>query len=480
MHSGGSKEGAVKNIIKSLLILSVLLVSCAGTEIVLQEEYPEGIQVKYLSNGIPVVMKASTTNRVAHLKLALIGQSQILERYVSGLEGMTLSMLTRGTEFRNYDQIQELLYRRTSGFGIGYTNFDYSTYSLNTLDKYFPELLDLYIEQFFNPDFSSTQFMIVKQDFLQARQQREQDPYNFASLTLNKKFFEGHPYVNDGDGSIEDLESITLDMVKEYYANELAADRMIFFASGNLDQEDLIMQLDASFGSLPRKGFVSINTKNQKAVSGLFLEDFPQSEGLAYVRGNFPLPDPSHPDAAALAIANSMLSDLLFEVVRTQNGAAYSVWSGEFAFKANYGNITVYKTSVPHLVKPMLDEAMSILAGGQCLSAQVSTSGEETSRDVDTVQYVSIDEALSFYKAEFVTEYYTDQQTNIAFADLMLNSFIHYGDPSAYQGLVDRIEQVSAEDISRVTQKYLLDQPKLWIVLGSKDLLDLVDESEFQ
>jgi len=96
---------------------------------------------------------------------------------------------------------------------------------------------------------------------------------------------------------------------------------------GNFDRATLVAKLNASFGLLPRTTYVRppVPRFTGAVKSDLIVETYPQSEGLAYVRGNFAMPGRDSPDYAPSLLAFNLLDDLLFEIVRTRNGAAYSV-----------------------------------------------------------------------------------------------------------------------------------------------------------
>jgi hypothetical protein len=44
---------------------------------------------------------------------------------------------------------------------------------------------------------------------------------------------------------------------------------------------------------------------------------------------------------------------------------------------------------------------------------------------------------------------------------------------------VDKINAVRPEDIVRVINKYFVDQPKMWMVLGSDDLLRKINRQDY-
>ncbi|MCK4541636.1 MAG: insulinase family protein [Spirochaetales bacterium] len=464
-----------------VLLISLFMVlfftGCATVPKVGPVDEP-AFRVFTLDNGIPVVLKITDVNRIFTLQTIIRGHTAFLPEGKAGLEGVTLSMLTRGSEKYDYETLQRIMYEKSSAISTGFQNFDYTSYSLNTLDKYFEELFDVYADTFLHPAWDKEEYYRVISDFSIVRKQREQDPYGRASIILNEKFFEGHPYNNDTQGTLKSLQSISLDDIKAYYQDTFKAERMFILAVGNFDENLLVDRLNDTFGTIP-KGRLKIDTAPPHSPQeGLILEPFAESEGLAFVRGNYPLPSPGNKDLTAIQLAFAMLDDLLFEVVRTRHGACYSVWANPFSFSANYGNIGVYRTSVPGEVKAYVDEAIAILHGGQTLAAQVSAAAQGHGTESEG-SLVPIAESLQFYKDQFVTGYYQAQQTNIAVAAQIAAGYVYTGDFLRYQGFVDRIQGVTAEDIVHVVRKYLVDTSISWIVLGNQELLDQVDPDDY-
>ena len=416
-----------------------------------------------LDNGIPLFVQKSGTSSVRVLKLYLKGQAQYGIEGKEGIEKLTLSLLAHGSENYTWEEVQTILHEKSSAVGAFADYFDYSGFSLMTLDKYYGEIYDLFRDELLNPSWDEEEFGKVKNSLLMARTQKEADPYSLASQILSDSFFGDHPYQTDIDGTLEDLEGMTLEDVKSYYATSLTAKRIFFVAVGDFDPYDLREQLNGDFGSLPMTGedFQPAGPLPSLEGSSVLNEPFADSPGLAYVRGNWVLPEMSAGDKAALELGLSLLDDILFQVVRTENSACYSIWANLYDFQAKYACFGVYKTQVPYEVEDMIMEAVDILASGRCMST--SPSGDDP--------YVPIEEALEFYKAQFVTNYYTDQQTNASVADQIGKSYLYDGDPSAYRSESALWEKVTAAEIIGAVNKYVVDQPIMWIVLGGEDVI---------
>ena len=171
------------------------------------------------------------------------------------------------------------------------------------------------------------------------------------------------------------------------------------------------------------------------------------------------------------------MGDILFDIVRTRNSAAYSTWVNIFRYESNYGNISAYRTNAPATVKKMLDDSLAVLAAGYAFPVEAKT--DENGFTI----FTPIGESLESYQNQFITEFYSEQQTNLSVANSIANSYFLHGDPLNYLYVGEEILSVTPEDIARVTREYMVDTPKKWVVLGSQEMLDTVDEKvylEFQ
>jgi zinc protease len=446
------------------------------------------LSISYLDNGIPVIIKKNEANRTLTIKTILLGHVSLTPKEKAGLEAVTLTMLVRGSQKYSYENVKRILFEKSSTISPFFQSFDMTSFDLITIDKYFDELFPIYADAFLHPRWNHEEFPRVMNDFKMSKQEAENDAYSRTVIKLHEKLFEGHPYAASWEGVGNSLESITLNDVTKYYESTFSSGRIFIVAVGNFDTKTLLAKLNSSFGMLPKKKFTlpDVPLFSGKIKSNLLLESFEESKDLAYVRGDYALPPQGNTDYPALMVTFNLLNDILFEIIRTQNGACYSVWAGTHGFKANYGNITVYKTAVPGKVKHYIDDSIAVLLRGQCLAGKVSASSEGKGgigKDVPISEqrdtFVPIAEALPFYKIQSITHYYSGQQTNSSIAAQIASSVVYRNDFRDYLLLSDRINAVTPEDIIRVTKKYLTNNPTFWIVLGSSGILRDVRRDDY-
>jgi len=439
-----------------------------------------------LANGIPVIIKRSTSNRIFSLKTVLTGHVSYTPLEKAGLESVMLTMLTRGSERYTYSDVQRITFETSSEIVPRYGDLDVSSIDLVTIDSYFQQLFPVYADAVLHPAWNAEEFPRVISDFKVQKQQAETDPFSAAVQDLDQRFFQGHPYAADPSGVGDSLDHISLDDLKAYYPQAMTAGRIFLVAVGNFDPAVLVPMLDSTFGALPRSTMTRPPVPSlQGAVKpDLMVMPFPRSNGLAYVRGQFAMPGPESPDYAASLVTFDILNDILFEIVRTRNGAAYGAEANVDGGSASYGDITIYRTTVPGKVKALVDQAIGVLASGKSLSGTVNVSaagkgGLGTAAEAAQSAFVPVADALPFYKLKFITQFYSGQQTNRQIASQIAGSLFYHGDYRHYLLLIDRINAITADDVVRVAKTWLVGNPTTWIALGDPQLLKDVHKEDF-
>jgi zinc protease len=428
-----------------------------------------------LSNGIPVVVKLNPANRVQHLSLVIRGGALAATPETAGYEALALKTMARGSAGFSYEDIQSLLDETSSGIGSE-SNFEYSAFTLNTLDKYFDRLFPVWADAVTAPSFPRDGF---DQELSQAKlalQSKEQNPWAKTGLVVNGIFFAGHPYAIAPEGTKESLGAATPDAALAWYKASMRAGRLFIVAVGDFDPASLRGKLESALGGLPPGGGAPAAVAPAFVRSGpgtLTSYEFPASKGVGYVRGDFAAPAPADPDFMSANLAMEVLSDLMYSVITDKYGATYTPNAYIRAVGANYGSLTIYKTKVPGKVKAYIDESVALLAKGKAMSTDPTLPDDGAGR-------VPLAEVMDSYKAQYVNKLFESQQTNAAVATRIVQSVVAYGDYRTWLLDSDRVRAVTAEQVSAATAKYLLPGSLAWVALGSADVLIPVSTVDYE
>jgi len=427
-----------------------------------------------LKNGVPLYVKRSGANRVRAISLVLRGGSLATPPAEAGWPKLAFSAMARASANYPYETVTALLDATSSSISAT-SQFEYSALSLNVLDKYFDQLLPIWSDMIVSPGFARPDFDQARSEVELAIQAKDQNPWSVTNKLTNEKYFEGHPYSTNPDGTEISIAGASVESMKTWYAGNVSADRIFIVAVGDFDAQALGAALESTIGTLPnlKLGPVPLAPPFSRDSPGkLFTEDHDQSKGVAYLRGDFAAPAPGASDYMAASLATKLFSDLLFSVVRDKYGAVYTPSAGIRAFSANYGSISIYKTSATDKIKAYIDEAAAIFASGRCVSVDPGRPGEEA-------KYMKIADALETYKGMFINEYFDAVRTNAAIAGLMIGSVMAAGDPSDWVRDIVRIAAVKPEEVQVAFSKYLLGGSFTWVAVGDPGLLAKLRAADF-
>lgn len=477
------KRTSVVRAATAAAVLCLALIGAAGAH---AQRAPEPSDSKYvkenlasfssftLSNGIPVYVKRGSASRIANVSLVLRGGSLAANPAQAGWENLAFRTMARGSADWPYESLAGLLDEKSASIACD-TQFEYSVCSLNTIDKYFGELLPVWASLLMHPSFSQADFDQVRSEAEMALQEKEQDPWTLAGQIMNRAFFAGHPYGIVPEGTPEGIAAATPQALSEWRRAHFSADRMMIVAVGNFGADALRAPLEREFGAIP--GLGSGRVPRAPEFSGasagkLITEPFPQSKNVAYLRGDFPAPSPDDASFMPANVAMKMFSDLLFAIVRDKYGATYSPNAYIRAFGSNYGSVSIYKTSATAAIKSYIDEAAAMFAAGKCVSVDPTREGDEA-------KFMAIPDALAAYKAMYANSYFEAVRTSASVAGLMIQSAVTRGDPMAWVDDAARIGAVRAEDVAQAFRDTILSGGITWVASGDPALLEKMDPRDF-
>ncbi len=257
-----------------------------------------------------------------------------------GLAALTGDMVSDGATANNtYEQILEKLYPLASGYGVRVdkemTTVQGRTH-VDNVDHYFP----LFSDAFAAPAFTEEDFERLRSDQLNYLEKtlRYSSDEDLGKAALVSFIFDGTTYENPTEGTVQGLESITLDDVKAFYQQHYTQANAMLAIGGGFDAA-LEAKFQATLGQLPAGETTTSPAINPAAIDGrkVLLVDKPDAD--ASISFGFPINAPrGSRDYYALWIANSWLgehrnsSSHLYQVIRETRGMNYGDYSYIEAF----------------------------------------------------------------------------------------------------------------------------------------------------
>lgn len=330
----------------SFIAVSVLL----GT---LSASVPDDVEEFTLSCGIPVITRTIDNNEIEGVSFFIIGGSSALTEETQGLERFSLECAMMGSQDFPGSQWRELMDRTQAEWTSSF-NYDYSRYHLKCISEDLPTLLCAFGDCLLNPELDSQAFEQVRESTLQDLQEKYSDPDSWIWFVANDAFMPGHTYRRLPDGTAETISSFTTRDVSGMLGERIRSGNLLITHAGPTEAEELRSILEQAFSEIPEGGqdFQEVErfTVNCDTITVQHRE-----VPTAYVVVKFNAPPQGHEDLQPFRAALSVVDDLLWQVLRTDNALTYATFSGATSYRENWGYMYV---STP---QPVL--ACSLMAG---------------------------------------------------------------------------------------------------------------------
>jgi|GEM_PF-121707 len=401
---------------------------------------------EFMVDGIKTIFQPSVKN-VVSVQLFIDGGTANYAKDKEGVEALALDLVTQGGTTNNpKTQFFGKLDKMGSSIGSS-VNYDYSTISLKCLDKSFDDSWALFADAINNPAFDAKEFENSKGQLLAGAQQSESDPDSHLRNMAMKNAFAGMNYEKIPQGSATAIETLTLDDVKQHYADIIGKDKVTLVIIGKLDKADLEQKISAAFKSMKANGKKAA-TESKMQISNSTFNSETRDIATNYIRGYMNAPSVGTRDEVALRLAMSILRDRLFQELRTKRNLTYA--PGAF-----------FPSGIIH--NPYL--ALYVSTDKPNESAQVMM---DELRKIKTEGFT--DKELFDKKGQFVTRHYLQQETNGGLAASIGQASLSPGGLQHRENFIGLVEELNATDLTNAFKKYT--NAINWTYLGDPSIVD--------
>ena len=197
-----------------------------------------------LANGIKILGVTSTETPTVTLTLGMDGGMLLDSEGKAGTAYLTALLMNETTKHYSNEALASELAKLGSSIRFS-TAGRYSQVYVSTLTKHLDETLALLKEKLFNPAFTEEDFERMKERVVQGLQQQAKTPSSLARRARDLILFgEDNRVSLPDEGTLETVQSITLDDVKTFYKNYYSPDKASIVAVGNLSKKNMVETLD--------------------------------------------------------------------------------------------------------------------------------------------------------------------------------------------------------------------------------------------
>jgi zinc protease len=391
--------------------------------------------------GMTVLVKQRPGSETVAAGLFIRGGAQNITAANAGIESLMLNVATEASVAFPRDRFRRELASTGTTIGSGVT-LDFSALTLGCARTYFDRAWALFADAALHPSFTSDDFAQVQNHMIVGLQSADDTADALLSRLTDEVVYAGHPYASDPEGTLETIRRLTVADVRQFHQRMMETSRLMLVVVGDVTPEDVRAKVTASFAKLPR-GTYKATAVPQLAFAAPTLHVTAKDLPTHYVNGIYAAPPPDSPDIDAMRVATSILRDRVFDQVRLRRALSYAPNAFLNDQRANTGGIYVTAVDANAAVRVML--------------AEISRLQTEP---VDPGEIESV-------AAQFLTNYYVDQQTNAAQTGTLARAEILGGGWQRSTSLIERINAVTPFDVRRAAARYM--RHIQFIVLGPDD-----------
>ncbi len=257
-----------------------------------------------------------------------------------GLGAITNAIIGKGSKYHSEEQIID----RFSAIGAKFSTSSakemaFISLRILSLDEILTDGIELLSEVVSNPEFKLSVLERIKKNYLAYIQKEFENPAELAKRIFESEIFKNHPYAHRTIGTSQTLNALTLNDIVAYYKKYYVARNLTIALVGNINRTEakyiarrLSHNLEIGSKPAPLKSVEPHLVLKSKHIN------FPSKQshlllGQVGIKRN-------HSDYYALYLANhilggSILTSRLGNIIREQNGLAYSVYSYFLPLEAN-------------------------------------------------------------------------------------------------------------------------------------------------
>lgn len=440
---------------KNILAIAVLFLSAIGVQAQIDRsqmpqpgpapkinlEEPESFTLK---NGLQVMVVEDSKLPRVNIILTM-DNPPYAQGEKAGVSQLTSGLLGKGSTNISKDEFNEEV-----DFLGARLSFSSNGASANTLSKFFPRVMELMAEGALNPNFVKEEFDPEKERLITGLKSAEKDvASNARQIRSALAYGKNHPY---GEfATIESVDGVNLQDVKEYYNNYFVPTNAYLVVIGDVDLKEVKKLAKKNFGkwkekSLPEHKLPEVKNVAQTQINFVDFPNAVQSE--IHVINSIDL-TMDNQDYFPTLIANQILGGggegRLFLNLREDKGYTYGAYSstrddkyaGSFTASASVRNEVTDSAVVA-----FLDELHRIR------NEQVSTEELENAKAKYTGNFV-----MALEQPSTVAQY----ALNIETEDLP---------DDFYENYLQKINEVSIQDIQHVAQKYFQTDNTRIVIVG--------------
>jgi len=414
---------------------------------------PLAYQITKLDNGLTVVLLEDHSTPIVHLQLWYHVGSRDERPGRTGFAHLFEHLMFKGSKNVGREQHMSQI-ASLGGQANAYTTEDVTVFWESVPSHALPLVLWLEADRMATLRIDRETFenerAVVKEE---RRMRVDNQPYGRLSELIYENAFTIHPYKHQTIGSMSDLESSSVDDVRNFYETYYVPENATMALVGDFDTAQAMDLVTKYLGRVPKAvrpvpREIPKEPRPEKERRLTLYENWP----LPVVVVAYPITYDGHPDSYPLHIASKILSDgqssRIYRKLVYETGIAVTAFGG--------GNI---------IEDPNLFYAVALVQPGHTPEEAQKALIEE----VDRFRREPVTEhELERAKNQFARDYILSRETNQEKAQQLAHAAVIHKDVKTADGEFDIFQGITPADVQRVSRTYFTPETRMILTILPK------------
>lgn len=412
--------------------------------------FPEYFDSK-LDNGIRLIVIENNKLPLVTARFVFFTGS-IYDNGKAGLASLTADLITKGTSMMTAPEIYENI--EYLGASItGGCDSDASYLNCFTLKKYFHSIMNIVCSLINDSIFPLSEVQDAKLFKINSLLSLSDQGEYLVNKLFREKIYSDTPYEYNPEGIKSTIEKITREDIKRFYKKYYKPNNLAIAMIGNITPEEALDIVNEKFQYSTKNEIKYINSIEHPQIkkNGVYIidrKDAVQSDiclGHISVRKN-------NPDYIKLTVLNTLLGGFFTSRInrnlREEKGYSYGARSS-FNLKKIAGDFSV-------------DTNVSNALTGKAI--------KEIIKEIDLIRNKKVsEEELGNVKNYICGSFPLQLETPNVIAAKILNLIIYEMDKNFYDSYIEKVMEITAEDILSTAQKYLNTEQLTIAIAGNPE-----------
>lgn len=320
-----------------------------------------------LGNGLEVFGIENTELPLVQFSLRIKGGLLLDDPTKIGVANLMTDIMMEGTANRTPEELEDAIGQLGANINMS-TSQEYITIQGNCLARNFDKVFALFEEILLEPRWDEQEFERIKKSTVTQIQQRNGQPNNIATKVFNKLIYGADNILSNSTlGSIEGVQTITIEDLKNFYAKNYSPNVSSFHIVGAISKDQIMKTIKGLEEKWQNKSVELPVMASTSEIPNptLYFVDIPDAKQSVIRIGN-PSVKGNDKDFYAIQVVNERLggsgSARLFQQLREEKGYTYGAYSG-IARRINNGFFTAQSSVRSNVTKESVELFKEILEG---------------------------------------------------------------------------------------------------------------------